>query len=216
MRLLWILALVAPLAVAGLAEAQNGDPLDQPVQGESHPLPDGVPSISPDSLVTGSESPDANQAEAVSPDSLVTGAGRPIQAHAVSPDSITTGSEDLSDLPSASVIDQAPASIAPAPPRAECAQASGDAGWSACLAATAARLDRSRSRLDAAEAAYSRSLTMHAPTGEARLAIIEERDAAQAEVGDARGTLTAELAQAEQAGVSSWVTAPYAPAQQGW
>jgi hypothetical protein len=217
MHSLRIVVLPVLLALAGPAFAQGSDRFEQAVQGSSRPLPDGVPSVSPDALTTGSESPDALDTEASSPDAHLEGAGTPILGHAENPDALTTGSQDLSDLPPASAIDRVPASIAPPPPLpGDCARPAGDAGWNACLSAVQGQMSRASARLDAAEAAYSRSITMHAPTGQARLAIVEERDAARAEVAALRSALASQLAQARQAGVSSWVLAPYQPQTQAW
>jgi ABC-2 type transport system permease protein len=51
---------------------------------------------------------------------------------------------------------------------------------------------------------------------EPRLAIIQERDAARADVDALSSTLSAQAAQARSAGASSWVTAPYQPKPQNW
>ena len=218
MRLDRALMLPVLLALAVSARAQPAaDPLDQPVEATSEPVPDGVRAVSPDSLTTHAQSPDADDADAVSPDALLTGAGEEIQGHAQSPDSLTTHSYDAADLPAASAIDQAPAAIAPAMPLAPaCARPAGDADWSACLSATNDALTRARARLDAANAAYSRSITSHVPAGEERRQIIEERDAAHAEVSATQSALASQVSQAQQAGASSWVTAPYRPQDPGW
>lgn len=213
------IALVLGFVLVFQASAQPvQDPLDQPVEGSSEALPAGVRSVSPDALTTSAQSPDAEDAESVSPDADLSGASQPITGRAESPDALTTHSYDASDLPSASVIDQAPAAIAPSPmPEAPaCAQPGGDAAWGACLAASSDALDRARTRLDAANAAYSRSITSHVPAGEERGSIITERDAARAEVTAAQAALASRLSQAQQAGVSSDVTAPYEPRQPGW
>jgi len=210
------LPLVAALA-GGAAAQPASDPLDQPVEATSEPVPDGVRSVSPDSLTTRAQSPDADDADSGSPDALLTGAGQEIRGHAQSPDSLTTNSYDAADLPAATAIDEAPAAIAPAMPLAPaCARPAGDADWSACLSTTNDALTRARARLDAANAAYSRSITLHAPAGEERRQIIEERDAARAEVSATQTALASQIAQAQQAGASSWVTAPYQPQDPGW
>jgi len=179
LRIVALPALCALFALASPALAQDTDRFEQPVQGSSEPVPDGMPSVSPDSLVT--------------------------------------GSEDISDLPAASAIDQAPASIAPPPPLpGNCTQPAGDAGWKTCLSAVQAQLSSARTRLETAEAAYSRSITMHVPTGAARLAIIEERNAASADVASLGSALASQVEQAQQAGASSWVVEPYQPQTQGW
>jgi len=197
LRIAALPALLALLAFASPALAQNADPFEQAVQGSSEPVPDGVPSVSPDALVAGSESPDALDTEASSPDARIGHAESPdaILGHAEDPDALVTGSENLSDLPDASAIDQAPASIAPAPPLpGDCAQPAGDAGWKTCLAAVQGQLSRARTRLETADAAYSRSITLHVPTGAARLAIIEERNAASADVASLGSALAAQVA----------------------
>jgi hypothetical protein len=212
LRNLALPALFALFALASPTLAQNADPFEQAVQGSSKPVPDGVPSVSPDSLVKGSESPDALDTEASSPDATLGHAGNSdaILGHAENPDALATGSEDISDLPAASAIDQAPASIAPAPPLpGDCTQPAGDAGWKTCLSAVQGQLSSARTRLETAEAAYSRSITLHVPTGAARLAIIEEKDAASADVASLGSTLASQVEQARQSGVSPWVIEPY-------
>jgi hypothetical protein len=201
------------------AQAQGSDPFEQAVQGSSEALPDGVPSGSPDADLEHAGNSDAIDEGSGNPDAQLSGVGHPIRAHALNPDSLTTGSEDVSDLPSAASIDQptAPASIAPAPPLpAGCGRPSGDSAWSSCLSTLNDTLARAQARLDAANGAYSRSITMQAPTGAARLAIVQERDAAQAEVNALSSNLATQVAQAREAGVSSWVTAPYRPKSRGW
>jgi hypothetical protein len=228
MRTLQLLALAIVLAAAGPALGQGSDRFDQAVEGSSEPLPEGVPSGSPDAQLDAARSPDALEASAGDPDAQLTGAGRPIRAHAENPDALTTDAQDVSDLPSARVIDgnasarvidgtPAPASLPPAPPLPEgCGQPTGDAGWSGCLSTVNDQLARARARLDSANAAYSRSITLHVPTGEARLAIVQERDAAQADVAALSSTLASQVSQAQQAGASSWVTAPYQPQTRSW
>jgi len=219
LRIVALPALLALFALASPALAQNADPFEQALQGSSKPVPDGVPSISPDALVAGSESPDALDTEASSPDARIGHAGSPdtILGHAESPDALVTGSEDVSDLPAASAIDQAPASIAPAAPLpGDCAQPAGDTGWKTCLSAVQGQLSIARTRLETAEAAYSRSITLHVPKGAARLAIIEEKDAASADVASLGSALASQVEQARQAGVSSWVIEPYQTQTRDW
>ena len=212
LRIVALPALCALLALASPALAQNTDRFEQPVQGSSEPVPDGIPSGSSDALLKGSESSDALDAEASSPDARIGHAGSPdtILGHAENPDALVAGSEDISNLPAASAIDQAPASIAPAPPLpGDCTQPAGDAGWRTCLSAVQGQLSSARTRLETAEAAYSRSITMHVPTGAARLAIIEERNAASADVASLGSALASQVEQARQSGVSPWVIEPY-------
>lgn len=219
MRSLCPLALMILLAVAAPASAQPAsDPLDQPVEGTSEPLPSGVRTVSPDSLTVRAQSPDAEDADSGSPDAPLAESSPAITGHAESPDAITTQATDLSDLPAASVIDAPVTAVVPAsmPVSAACARPSGDAQWSGCLADTNRTLARANARLEAAEAAYSRSITGHVLAGEERREIIAERDAASAEVTALRATLASQVSQAQQSGVSSWVTAPYQPQGSGW
>lgn len=212
------LLLVLLVALAGPVAAQDVDPDEEPAMAESHPLPDGVPAGNPDDQLEGSQSPDADLAHAANPDSITVGPGQEIDAHSVNPDAITTTSQDLTDLPQASVLDaQVPAAIPAATPLpVGCGQPTGDAGWSACLGAVSQQLSAARERLAAANAAYSRSITMHVPTGAARAEIIQERDAAQAEVQRYSAMLASQVQGAQQAGASSSVTDPYAPRAQGF
>lgn len=217
LRIVALPALFALFALASPALAQDTDRFEQPVQGSSEPVPDGIPSGSPDALVKGSESPDALVTEASSPDANLGHAGSPDAnlGHAEDPDALVQDSYDVSDLPAASAIDQAPASIAPAPPLpGVCTRPAGDAGWKTCLSAVQGQLSIARTRLETADAAYSRSITLHVPTGAARLAIIEEKDAASADVASLGSALASQVEQARQAGVSSWVIEPYQPQTQ--
>ncbi len=203
---------VSFLLLAG-APASAQDSFEQPVMGTSHDLPDGVPSGNSDDQLEGSASPDADLARSGNPDAITVGPGQEVQAHSVNPDSITTTSEDLTDLPSASVVDRtAPASLPPAPPLPlACAKPAGDGPWTQCLGAIHTQLQAARERLAEANAAYSRSITMQVPTGDARLAIIQDRDRARADVQAYSAMLDTQYEQARQAGVSSFVTAPYDP-----
>lgn len=213
-------AALVPLlvALAGPASAQGVDPDEQPVMGESHPLPDGVPAGNSDDQLEGSQSPDADLATSGDSDAITEGAGKMIEARSVNPDAVTTTSEDLTDLPQASVVDsQTPASIPAATPLPlTCNQPVGDAGWRACLGAVNGKLQAARERLATADADYSRSLTMHVPTGQARADIIQARESARADVQGYSSLLASQVEEARQAGASSSVTDPYEPPAQGW
>jgi hypothetical protein len=181
------------LGLGASAAAQSVDPDEEPVMGTSHPLPDGVTPGDPDEFVVHSESPDSNLATAADPDATTVGSSQPIEGHSIDPDAITTRSEDLTDLPSASEIDRPlPAAIADSSLPLSCGQPAGDPAW------------------------YSRSLTLHVPTGQARADVIRERDQARADVKGYSSMLASQLEQAEQAGASQSVTAPYRPQVSGW
>jgi hypothetical protein len=217
--LFFTLAGAALVAAPGVASAQDFDSDEPAVQGTSHALPDGVPSVSPDSLDTGSQNPDALEETSQGADANLEGSQREIRAHAVNPDSITTTSEDISDLPAASVVDQPvmPASIPPTPALPEsCSQPVGDRGWSACLRAVQAQLTDAQQRLSDADGALSRSITGNVQLGGARAAIIQQRNAARADVSALSSSLASQLDQARQAGVSSTVTEPFEPRTQSW
>ena len=209
--------LAAPSRVASAQDLEES----QAVMGTSHELPDGVPGVSPDSLDTTSQDSDSIDATSQSADADLEGSQKENHAHSASPDSITTTSQDLSDLPDASVVDQpvAPASIAPAPPLPEsCGQPAGDRGWSACLGAVQAQLTNAQQRLADANGALSRSITGNVQLGSERAAMIQQRDAASADVNTLTQTLKSQVSQARQSGASSTVTDPYAPRSQsqGW
>ncbi len=217
--LFFTLAGAALVAAPGVASAQDFDSDEPAVQGTSHALPDGVPSVSPDSLDTGSQNPDALEATSQGADANLEGSQPEIRAHSVNPDSITTTSEDISDLPPASVVDQPvmPASIPPTPPLPEsCSQPVGDRGWSACLRAVQAQLADAQQRLSEANGALSRSITENVQLGSSRAAIIQQRDAAIADVSALSSSLASQVEQARQSGASSSVTDPYQPKSRNW
>ncbi len=203
-------------AAAGVSRAGDADPFEQPVKGRAHALPDGAGTASPDDLSTGSADPDSRVRDAGNPDARVTDSGEAVPAHSADSDSQTARSADVSDLPSASSIDDIPASISPAPSApAACTRPAGDAGWSACLAAVQAQLDAAQERLADAEGAYSRSITRDVPRGEARLEIIQSRDAARSDVAALSAMLAEQAERARAAGASSRVTDPYASQTDG-
>ncbi len=217
MRMQLALLMLLLLALAGPAPAEDVDRFEQPVMGSSEPLPDGVPSGSSDALTTHSHSSDQMLEQAGSPDADLAGAGVPVEGTSESPDAVTTDSENLADLPAASAEDQvAPAALPPAPVLPlPCSQPAGDAGWSQCLGAVATQLSDARTRLAQANAALSRSITGNVDLGEARARIIADRDAARAEVTSLSARLASQVQQAQNAGVSSSVTAPYEPQPEG-
>lgn len=210
-------SLLFVLGLGASAAAQSVDPDEEPVMGTSHPLPDGVTPANPDEFVVQSESPDSNLATAADPDATTVGSSQPIEGHSIDPDAITTRSEDLTDLPSASEIDRPlPAAIADSSLPLSCGQPAGDPAWSRCLGEIHGNLAAARERLAQADAEYSRSLTLHVPTGQARADVIRERDQARADVKGYSSMLASQLEQAEQAGASQSVTAPYRPQVSGW
>lgn len=199
------------VATAGVAGAGDADPFEQPVQGRANALPDGAATASPDDLEAGASDPDAHGAEAGDPDARLAISGEEVTGHAGDPDARTIQATDLSELPSAASIDDVPAAIGPAPSLpAGCAQPAGNSGWGGCLAAIQADLDAARLRLAEAEAAYSRSITRHVPTGEARLAIIQDRDAARSEIASLTTMLSEQVDRARAAGASWSAIEPYA------
>jgi hypothetical protein len=76
-------------------------------------------------------------------------------------------------------------------------------GWSERLSAAKQALAASKARLDAANAAYSRSITRDEPRGQGRADIIATRDAARAEYSAARCQLPALVENAREAGVEA-------------
>jgi hypothetical protein len=82
-------------------------------------------------------------------------------------------------------------------------------GWNERLSSAKQTLATSKARLDAANAAYSRSITRDEPRGQARADIIETRDAARAEYSTARCQLPALVESAREAGVEADVIRGY-------
>lgn len=213
-RVVLVLALAFALGFAPGARAEGPDAY----QATSEPLPEGVETTGPDALTTQAESPDDDLAEAQDPDSITVGSSPEVIGHSVDPDAITTTAQDVDDLPQADQEPQ-PGEDLPPPPSLPlvCGQPAGDAGWSQCLAAVQAQLDDAQQRLAAANAALSRSITLHYPVGQPRYDAIRNKDIAQRDIPYLQQELAQMVEQARQAGVSDGVTSPYQPAPaSGW
>jgi len=219
--LLTCLVLALGLALAPAAHADESDPFEQPVRASSHALPDGVETHGPDAQTAEAGDPDGSLAESGDPDDITEGASPQVVVGSQDPDDLTTTSTDLSDLPSAEQVDDAQRYALPPPPPlpVACSQPAGDAGWSQCLGTVQQSIEDTKGRLAAANAAYSRSITHHVPTGAKRLAIIQEREAARRDLAVRSKQIGLMLDQAQQAGVSNSVISRYqtpAQAAEGW
>jgi len=100
-----------------------------------------------------------------------------------------------------------PGPAAAAPPAAEAPEAEREAHWRARADAARERVTAAQAQLEAANGDVSRMRRRNHPRGEARAAIFASRDAARAELDEARHHLEVELPrQAEQAGAdASWL-----------
>lgn len=102
----------------------------------------------------------------------------------------------LATAPGAAPAQPAPAAISP----------DQRAFWSNSAAQLRTRVAAAALREEAATAAYSRMLTRRYPAGDAKLAIIEDRDAAQKEYADAVAEVREFKELARRAGVpDSWI-----------
>lgn len=127
---------------------------------------------------------------------------------AVSEDSDARG-EDSRSPDDLAAGREAAATPEPLPQPASCQAPAGDAAWSACLGDANAQITSARSRLDAAEAAYSRSVNHRNALGSERAQIVAAREQARSDLAMAQERLPELVERARRSGVGPRVLDPY-------
>lgn len=144
-------------------------------------------STNPDDDVAQSQGPDADQGTSESSDDLEESAASPDDPGSVRPEA---------------------APVKPLPKPASCRAPADEPAWANCLADAKAQIDDARQRLEAAEAAYSRSVNFRTDLGSERAKIIAARDQARSDLATAEERLPELVDSARRAGVSPRVLDP--------
>jgi len=190
MRTICFLVVFAAAMLAGAAGvARAADPAQDPLANTASPSePKRATTRSPDDDLAVSEDSDGEAAVAEDSDDLEQGSESPDDAAAVRPA-------------------EAPAKPLPQPP--SCKAPAGDDAWATCLADASAQITSARTRLEAAEAAYSRSVNHRNDLGAERALVVAARDQARSDVATAQERLPELVDRARRAGVGPRVLDPY-------